>query len=626
MKRVGESLSTYNRRRNFKSTHEPRGDPQPKKDSKRHIFVIQKHMSRRPHFDLRLEIDGTLKSWAVPKGLSDIPGERRLAVQVEDHPLAYGKFEGTIPKGEYGAGTVTIWDKGTFSDHPDSQLKKALDEGHLDLHFNGRKVKGKFSLIRMSGKRGSQWLVIKGRNEPVRPDRRAIKPMMPAGYCRSRPEGWIVHPRVNGLRAIADLKGTSVTLASRQGKPLDQRFPEIVKSLRGLGVDMVLDGEISGEGASAIFNVFDLLSENGKSLRNKFLSTRLSRLANLKLERKYVRRIDQFSPHNGAMIVKNPKSIYKSGRSEDWKILKSSAANDSSIKNRDKIFFPRQKLTKGALLDYYEKMAPLLLPYLKDRPESLNRHPDGIQGKSFYQKDMKGFHPTYLRTCRISSRSSGRTTEYALIQNLDSLLYVVNLGCIEINPWLSQTSNLDRPDFLLVDLDPDGNRFVDVVEVAMATHEVLNKIGADNYCKTSGATGIHIGVPLGAKHTYELSVKLAKAVCKIVHQMFPRLTSMERSPNRRRGLIYLDYLQNRRGQTVVSPYSVRPLDGAPVSMPLTWNELRKLQSPLEYRLTNIEANKQKYQRTWGHVLGPGIDFKHCLSQIEVIYGEETGCP
>ncbi len=231
--------------------------------------------------------------------------------------------------------------------------------------------------------------------------------------------------------------------------------------------------------------------------------------------------------------------------------------------NPEKVFWPEEGYTKGDVIDYYRRMAPFILPYLKDRPESLHRHPDGISGEAFFQKNVEHQVPDWVKTVSIRSESENRDTLYLLCQDEAALVYMANLGCIEINPWHSRIGSLDSPDFMVLDLDPLDVPFEDVVATALVTHEILAEIGAKGSCKTSGARGLHIYVPLDPGYSYEQSTQFARLVNLAVHARLPRITSVERNPEKRHGRVYLDYLQNRHGQTLVAPYSLRPRKGAP---------------------------------------------------------------
>ncbi len=233
---------------------------------------------------------------------------------------------------------------------------------------------------------------------------------------------------------------------------------------------------------------------------------------------------------------------------------------------------------------------------------------------------MTGHIPRWLKTERVFSESANKSIDYVVCQDERSLLYIVNLGCIEINPWFSTTKHLDKPDFLVIDLDPDGNKFSHVVEVAQFVHKILDGVGAPNYCKTSGATGIHIGVPLGARYDFDTGRSFAQSVCQVVEREFPKTTSLERNPSRRKNKIYLDYMQNRRGQTLAAPFCVRPRPLAPVSMPLKWKDLTKQVAPEDFTIHNALRLLDKSGDLWAPVLKDSIDLKDCVNRLKRKFG------
>ncbi|SRR5258708_7926285 len=286
------------------------------------------------------------------------------------------------------------------------------------------------------------------------------------------------------------------------------------------------------------------------------------------------------------------------------------------LTNLDKIFWPKEKYTKGDVLEYYQKIAPYILPYLKDRPESLNRYPSGIGGKNFFQKDVDHMPPDWVKTKSIYSESNNANINYLICNDAATLLYMANLGCIEINPWFSTIKHLDKPDYAVIDLDPEKISFDKVVEVALAVHKILDNLKIPNYCKTSGATGLHIYIPLGAKYTYDQAKDFSHLIAVLANRKLPQITSLERHPAKRQKKVYLDYLQNRKGQTLVAPYSLRPKPGATVATPLEWKEVKKGLSPQDFNIQNIFSRLKKKGDLFKPVLGKGIDLQKTLKQIE----------
>lgn len=281
----------------------------------------------------------------------------------------------------------------------------------------------------------------------------------------------------------------------------------------------------------------------------------------------------------------------------------------------DKTFFPKHKYTKGDLFAYYADMAEYILPYLKDRPLSLNRMPDGIKGPSFFQKNNEHL-PDWVPSADIFSESNNEDLHWIVGGNLETLLYIVQLGSIEINPWNSRVGTLKHPDWIVIDLDPEGVTFNDVINVAKTVHEVCDEWKIPTYPKTSGKTGLHIYIPMGAKYTYEQAKNLAHLIVLEVNKRQPKITSVERNPAKRKHRIYLDFLQNREGQTLAAPYSVRPTQEASVSMPLHWDEVKKGLDPMDFTIQNASKRLRRTGDLWKPVLGKGINLSTVLRHIE----------
>ncbi|MEW5762883.1 MAG: non-homologous end-joining DNA ligase [Bacillota bacterium] len=244
------------------------------------------------------------------------------------------------------------------------------------------------------------------------------------------------------------------------------------------------------------------------------------------------------------------------------------------LSNLDKVFWPREGYTKAHLLQYYHEIAPFILRYLKDRPIVMNRFPDGITGENFYQKERPAHTPSWIQTVAVDHEDAGRRINYILCQNEPTLLWLVNQGCIEIHAWLSRSGSLEYPDIAVLDLDPmPGATFDDVRVVALLVREVLDHVGLDGFPKTSGATGLHVFIPIAPAYTFKEVARAMGVVAQAVARVSPRAT-VERVIARRGPRVYVDYLQNVFGKTMAFPYSVRPLPGAPVSTPITWEELQ----------------------------------------------------
>ena len=287
--------------------------------------------------------------------------------------------------------------------------------------------------------------------------------------------------------------------------------------------------------------------------------------------------------------------------------------------NLSKVYWPEDKVTKRDMFNYYYQVAEYILPYLKDRPQSLNRFPGGIHGASFYQKDVKGKAPDWAETFPYEN-GEGEKKEYLVGTDEASLLWMASLGCIEMNPWFSRIQSPDHPDYCVIDLDPDKQSFNQVVETALETKRVLDAIDVPSYCKTSGSTGMHIYIPLNAKYSYEQSQMFAKIVVNLVHQQIPEYTSLERMISARKGKMYLDFLQNRPGATIAGPYSLRPKIGATVSMPLHWDEVKPGLKMKDFNIFNAIDRLKVESDLFKGVLGKGIDLMKAVDKAKSVFG------
>jgi bifunctional non-homologous end joining protein LigD len=847
------SLQDYDRKRDFTRTPEPAPEPAKAEGPGALRFMVHMHDASRLHWDLRLELDGVFKSWAVPKGPSLDPVEKRLAVLVEDHPYEYGEFEGVIPEGNYGAGTTMIWDEGSYVSPGAAspvEIERAfhagLEKGTLKIILQGTKLEGQFALVRLKDGDGKNWLLIKDRDAfstprdileldrsartgrtmgeirrqeigrprgdrltldlsqldlsgaPPAPMPEAIQPMLAELTDRpfSRP-GWLFEIKWDGFRAVAEVRPDVVRLYSRNQADFLEAFPPVVEDLKKIGFAAAFDGEIvavDGEGKSQIrllrnyrttgkgtlvYYIFDLLHLEGHDLTGLPLSRRrellrqvLPKLPHLRLseaipdqgEALYTQAVnaglegvigkDAGSPYLigarsrawlkvkarakqefviggytaprgqplafGALLVgtydgpqlvfaarvgtgfddaerarikallaplaqdacpfttppevdteptwvapqvvcvvnfiewtednflrepvyqailadRNPRLVTRRERvveapaparrrfrpSEDAGTALDVGGNKVTVTHLDKVYWPKDGYTKGEMIAYYRDVAPLMLPYLRDRPLSLHRFPGGIAESSFYQKDVEQA-PAWATVVPIESESRGEVIRFLVAQDEAALVYVANLGSIEIHPWNSRVANPENPDYLVIDLDPDRQTFDEVMDVARTTRSVLQAIGAEAWVKTSGATGLHIYVPLGAQYDYEQARTFGRLIGHIVHGRHPSITSLERVPASRKGKMYIDVYQNRRGQTLAAPYSIRPRDGAPVSTPLAWDELTSGLTPALFTIKTLRARLDRVGDLWGGVLGPGIEMEKCVAALQQLWAEEQG--
>ncbi|QQT54678.1 DNA ligase D [Sphingobacterium multivorum] len=283
--------------------------------------------------------------------------------------------------------------------------------------------------------------------------------------------------------------------------------------------------------------------------------------------------------------------------------------------NLDKLFWPDEKITKRDLINYYEQAAPFILPYLKDRPQSMNRYPNGIKEEGFYFKDVTDTAPEWAETYLYQSEADGRDRHYLVGKDEATLLYMANLGCIEMNPWSSTVGKPDNPTFCIIDLDPDKNTFDQVIETAQLTKQLLDDMAVPSYCKTSGSTGLHIYIPLGNKYNYDQSKEFAHIIVTLIHAELPDYTSLERTVRARKGKMYLDFLQNRPHATIAAAYSVRPKPGATVSMPLHWDEVKKGLKISDFTLFNAIERMHELGDIFKPVLGKGIDLKKVIDTL-----------
>lgn len=835
------SLARYNEKRNFKETDEPEGKIG--KAGNGLIFVIQKHAASHLHYDFRLEMDGVLKSWAIPKGPSLNPEIKRLAIMVEDHPYNYKDFEGNICEGNYGAGNVIVWDNGTYipaddyKGNPEQKLLADLNKGRLSFVMKGKKLKGEFSLVKLKGKQENAWLLIKKEDKYATEDdileknksviskvtleslekksekkintekkktvtakpksikeAAFISPML--AVLTEKPfdnADWVFENKYDGYRTIAVINPYSVELYSRNQLSFTANFEPVADELKKIEHSVVMDGEVVVEDASGRsdfqllqnylktrkgnlkYYVFDILSLDGndttslsllerkellhliikkQKLSNVFYSEHIKekgidifKLAEKnktegiiakKADSQYAigRRSDEWlkikishqeeaiiigitKPKNsrayfGALLlgqydgnelkfigkcgigftevslkelynkfkpnftdispvsekismrdkiqwlkpkivcqvkftewtqdkhlrhpvylglridkkvneVKSVKSVTEETKEKNT-APKKKTENDYDLKigktvlhltNQNKTYFPNDGITKGDIVNYYNEVSELILPYLKDRPQSMNRFPNGINGPSFYQKDVDVDKiPAWLKTKAVFSESNNATIDYIICNDKQTLLYMANLGCIDINPWNSTFKKIDNPNWIVIDIDPEKEDFAAVVKTALTVKEVMDELDTDCYCKTSGATGLHVYIPLGAKYNYDTVKILAELLANEVHIRLPEITSLERSIKKRNHKIYIDFLQNRKGQTLAAPYSVRPKPGATVSTPLEWTEVNEALSPSQFTVENVIERFKEKGDLWKPVLGKGADIKTMLKKLE----------
>jgi len=776
------------------------------------------HDATRLHWDLRLEMDGVLRSWAVPKGPSANRADKRLAVKVEDHPLEYGDFEGIIPEGNYGAGTVIVWDRGVWV--PLEDVREGFEKGKLLFELRGYKLRGRWTLIKLK-KTEKEWLLIKERDEyvstepysnesvlsgltndelrnakqraePIKKElakldapKRALRvedTELMLAETRADPftkDGWLFEVKLDGYRMRAARQDGEPILVSRKGLDYTESFPEIARAVKAIPFDgVILDGElvVLNESGHPSFNklqvraklgareakraaiespatlyVFDVLAFEGYDLRKLPLLKRKEILRKVLPQTGPLRYSEHFEKNGEALyeqvvnlglegiVAKKADSPYRDGRSGDWLKIRADRMDDFLVvgfskpkgsrggfgalhvgayqdgkliycgragsgfsgeqideisatlaqlvratppceppehgalpkgpdhtwvepklvcdvrykeltpdgllrqsvfvrfrddkrpedvvmpgfgargsglgeepeqqrpspeprapglrevkfSNFDKIFWPDEKYTKGDLIEYYRSMAPWLLPYLKERPVVLTRYPDGINGKSFYQKDAPGFAPEWIQTIPIWSEDTQRDIQYFVCNDVETLVYLVNLGTIPLHMWMSRIEDLTKPDWCLIDLDPKDAPFEHVITLAKTMRKLCEEVEMPAFIKTTGKSGLHIMLPLGRQLTYAQCLQLAILFARLVTDQHPAIGTTQRTISKREGRVYVDAFQNRAGQLMVAPYSVRPSPGAPVSMPIEWDEVNGKLHNSNFTIVNALKRMQK---------------------------------
>lgn len=651
-----KTIDAYRQKRDFERTPEPPpGELRERAGTP--SFVVHRHEARRLHYDLRLEMEGVLKSWAVPRGFSYDPKVKRLAVRTEDHPLEYESFEGVIPKDAYGAGTMTIWDRGHYQIIQGKDGPQAVEAGKLEITLLGKRLRGEWHLVRTKPEK-DEWLLFKAKDRYSRDEsepaphfelRDAVESAFPQtievmeAEDRTEPFSdpqWVFEMNFDGRRLLARKRNDEISLMTPGGTDWSSELEEVRKDLEALraenaildGVLVALDdaqrpsrslleGRLEGTNHETVFfYAFDILYYEDWDLRPLPLLERKSILASVLPRLPHVLYVDHVQSRGKdlfevttaaglpGVIAKEASSRYQAGRSLAWRVVPARPDDDVPRKNvlealekaapgvrarkikfsnLKKVFWPREGYTKGDLIAYYEQVAELLLPYLHQRPVHMLRYPDGIEGKSFYQKDAPDHVPDWIETESIDSEHRGEPIRFIVCNDRDTLLYLINLGSIDLHPWLSRRGSLDSPDWAVLDLDPDESPFSQVVKVARTLGKVLRGIGLRPYLKTSGASGLHIYVPLEPGYTYDHAVRFCEAIARHVAQQHGDIATVERVVSRREGKVYIDFLQNRRGQTVVPPYVVRPVPGASVSAPLDWDELDSELHPSQFTLKTI---------------------------------------
>jgi bifunctional non-homologous end joining protein LigD len=630
-------LSEYERKRDFGKTKEPAPGEGGRKRKGAPRFVVQQHDATRLHWDLRLEHEGVAVSWAVPNGIPLDPRENRKAVHTEDHPLEYMTFAGEIPKGEYGAGTVAIWDSGTF------ELEKWRDD-EIIFSFEGKRLRGRYVLFKAGGPK--DWMI--HRMDPAEGDRDPypdpVPPMLAnESVLPTSTRGWAAELAWGGVRAIARCRPGRLDLRGAEREEIGAAWPEVHRLSRQIGAhDAVLDGEIvvfdeagrpdrerlaarqqPGSDSAirrrakehpATYVIFDLLFLDGESLLDKPYKRRRELLAGLELEgdawrvpanaTAKIKELLAASAGQGVegLVVKKQSSLYAPGRrTGEWLLVRGEESEpmpseegitaaaepidkkksrlqvegrELTVSNLTKVLYPATGFTKGDLIDAYADLAEALLPHLRGRPVTLKRYPDGVEGKFFYEKRSPKHRPDWVATARIYSTSHKAEIDYTLLEDLPSLVWSANLANIELHTSLARTTDLDRPDSLVLDLDPgDPADIIDCARVALRLRAFFAQLGLDSYAKTSGSKGIHLHVPLNGTATFAESRPFAKALAETFEARFPDEVVSTQTKTKRTGRVLIDWSQNDSHKTTASVYTIRAKERPTASTPLEWEEV-----------------------------------------------------
>jgi bifunctional non-homologous end joining protein LigD len=761
---MADKLATYKRKRDFGKTKEPAGARR-KKAAKQPRFVVQEHHARRLHWDLRLERDGVLASWAIPNGIPQDPKQNRKAVHTEDHPLEYIDFEGEIPKGEYGGGTMKIWDTGTY------EAEKFRDD-EVIVTFHGERLTGKYVLFR-AGKDEKDWMIHR-MDPPADPDRepmpeRLVPMLASAGALPRDEENWSFEIKWDGVRALVYSEPGRLRIEGRRLTDMTERYPELRPLNRQLGSrDAILDGEIVAFDADGrpsferlqhrmhltgdarvkrrakeipvVLAIFDLLYLDGRNLMGLPYEERRARLEELGLEgtnwrtpaahpgegtalraaseqqglegivakrlgspyepgrrsnawvkiknkrrqelvvggwipgegkrestigallvgyhapdggfrfggrvgtgftQKALRDLEErleplrrkTSPFEGTpkppkgsvfvrpelvceveytewtneMVLRHPayKGLCTSMEAGDVVIGKEEVAEEVPeaadqgvlgplrklhgnafeakvdgrklrLSNFDKVLYPKAGFTKGQVIDYYARIAPVLLPHLQGRPLTLKRYPNGVEGEFFYEKQCPSHRPDWVETASIWSRHNKHNIDFCLANDLPTLVWAANLADLELHTSLSMAAEITRPTMMVFDLDPgEPADIVDCCRVGLWVRELFEGLGMRIFAKTSGSKGLQAYVPLNVETSYDVTKPFSRAVAELLEKQHPDHVVSRMTKSLRPGKVLVDWSQNDEHKTTVNVYSLRAKERPTVSTPVGWDEVEE---------------------------------------------------
>ncbi len=664
MGKIKSKLQKYNQQRDFEKTPEPEAK---KEDSKPDspFFVVQQHSASNLHYDFRFSYKKSLKSWALPKGPSLRPSEKRLALRTEDHPIDYAGFEGVIPEGQYGAGEVIVWDRGPIKIK--GKVKKGLKEGQLHFRLKGQKLRGAFDLIRIDGDdgpEGERWILVKNKDKHAQTDDRRksvtkaepesvlsgkkiqeiheetlacekkigefegvrrkkvprkLQPSLPISVDRP-PEGkdWIHERDWEGRRLLVEKRGGKVSLLSRDREDWTDRFPELVEEIGNLcEYDFIIDGAVvvldennrsdarllrewlkNKGGGDLRFCVFDVLHLLKHDLRKTPLRERKKILEHWFYERRSQRHFvhaSHYSAEDGTeclaqayrngwegIVSKRVDSTYEEGRNRSWQKTKC-----VPISHPTRTMDRPSGATKGDIAAYYAMAGQVILPFLAGRPLTLVRCPGGREDSCFFQKHFDSSVPESVDTVEIPEKSGKGT--YGVVASVAGLVSLAQWGAVEIHSWGSRADHDDFPRQLVFDLDPGkGVRWTTVLEGARRLREILEHLGLTSFVKTTGGKGLHVCVPLARSADWDGAREFCRRVAMHLQKEDPAKFIAKATKSERRGKVFVDYLRNSRGATVVVPYSLRARPGLPVSVPLDWEELDADLRSDHWNIGNIE--------------------------------------